>query len=198
MWRACNLTSFSPCFTGPVDYPFASCHKGPGFKSPGGYLCETGILLLALSCYIGDPNVIDHCGLVWGGPRPEPSLGPYADNVIIPLDLTQLSCPGFMLPAGLPAGFTTTEWLLGGALWTVCNLISFHHVSLVQGTKPLLPVTRDLCSNPLGVLMWNRDSPVSVVPLQAKIYAVFIGVLYRSSGSVTKISSGVRNSASSY
>jgi hypothetical protein len=35
--RACNLTSFSPCLTGPVDYLFASRHKGPRFKSPGGY-----------------------------------------------------------------------------------------------------------------------------------------------------------------
>ncbi len=26
---------------------FASRHKGHRFKSPGGYLCETGILLLA-------------------------------------------------------------------------------------------------------------------------------------------------------
>ncbi len=34
--RACNLTSFSPCLTGPVDYLFASCHKGPRFKSPRG------------------------------------------------------------------------------------------------------------------------------------------------------------------
>jgi hypothetical protein len=30
-----NLTSVSPCLTGPVDYPFASRHKGPGFKTPG-------------------------------------------------------------------------------------------------------------------------------------------------------------------
>jgi hypothetical protein len=67
LWRAYNLTVFLPCLTGPVDYPFASHHKGPGFKSPGGYLCETGILLLALSHYIGDPDVIDHfCGFVWG------------------------------------------------------------------------------------------------------------------------------------
>jgi hypothetical protein len=42
----------SPCLTGPVDYLFASRHKGPRFKSPGGYLCETGILLLALTRYI--------------------------------------------------------------------------------------------------------------------------------------------------
>ncbi len=53
LWRACNLTSFSPCLTGPVDYLFSSCHKGLRFKSPQGYLCETGILLLALSATTG-------------------------------------------------------------------------------------------------------------------------------------------------
>jgi hypothetical protein len=97
---------------------------------PWGYLCETGILLLAMSRYIGDPDVIDPCGLIWGGPRPEPSLGPRANNVIIPLDLTQLSCPGFMLAAGLPSGFTTNRvgcW--GGALWRACNLTSFSPFS---------------------------------------------------------------------
>jgi hypothetical protein len=127
LWRACNLTSFSPCLTGPVDYLFASHHKGPRFKSPGEYLCETGILLLAMSRYIGDPDLIDHhCGLVWGGPHPEPSLGLRADNVIITLDLTQLSCPGFTLAVGLPSGITTDGvgcW--GGALWRACNLTSF-------------------------------------------------------------------------
>jgi hypothetical protein len=51
LWRAWNLNSFSPGLTGPVDYPYAHCHKGPGFRSPGGYSCETGILLLALSRY---------------------------------------------------------------------------------------------------------------------------------------------------
>jgi hypothetical protein len=74
---------------------------------PGGYLCETGILLLALSRYIGDPDVIDHCGPVSGGLHPEPSLGPSADIVIISLDLTQLFCPDFPLTAGPPSGFTT-------------------------------------------------------------------------------------------
>ncbi len=53
---ACNLTSFSPCLTGPVNYPFASRHKGSGLKTPGGDLCKTGILLLVLSRYIGDPT----------------------------------------------------------------------------------------------------------------------------------------------
>jgi hypothetical protein len=51
LWGSCNVTSFSLCLTGPVDYLFASRHKGPRFKSPGVYLCETGILLLALSRY---------------------------------------------------------------------------------------------------------------------------------------------------
>jgi hypothetical protein len=58
--------------------------------------------------------------------HPEPSLGPRADNVIIPLDLTQLFCPGFTLAAGPPSGFTTNGvgcW--GGALWRACSLTSF-------------------------------------------------------------------------
>ncbi len=84
----------------PVCFP----SQGTQVQIPGGYLCETGILLLAMYRYISDPDVSDHhCGLVWGGPRPKPSLGPRNDNVIIPLDLTQLSCSGFMLAAGLPS-----------------------------------------------------------------------------------------------
>jgi hypothetical protein len=38
---------------------FASRHKGHRFKSPGGYLCETGILLLALSRY-KQINILAH------------------------------------------------------------------------------------------------------------------------------------------
>jgi hypothetical protein len=153
VWRACNLTSFSPCLTGPVDYPFASRHKGPRFKTPGGYLCETGIFLLALSRYI-DPGVIDHCGLAWGGPRPEPSLGHCADNVIIPLDLTQLYCPGF-LQVSLRASQLTESAAGGEPCGEPAISLHSHHVSLVQWTTRLLPVTRELDSNPLGVLMWN-------------------------------------------
>jgi hypothetical protein len=64
MWRACNLTSFTHSLTGPVGQPFASRYEGPGFNLQGGCLCETGIRLLALSHYIGDPDVIDHYGLI--------------------------------------------------------------------------------------------------------------------------------------
>jgi hypothetical protein len=38
----------------PVCFP----SQGTQVKIPWGDLCETGILLLALSRYIGDPNVI--------------------------------------------------------------------------------------------------------------------------------------------
>jgi hypothetical protein len=39
-------------------------YSGSFHSAPGGYLCETGILLLALSRYIGDPDVIDHLIIV--------------------------------------------------------------------------------------------------------------------------------------
>ncbi len=57
---------------------------------------------------------------------------------------------GFTLAAGLPSGIS----------------LHSHHVSLVQWTTYLLPDRRGLGSNPCGVLMWNRDFPVSVVSLQ--------------------------------
>ncbi len=42
VWRACNLTSFAPCLTGPVDYLFDSRYKGSGFKTPGGTYVKLG------------------------------------------------------------------------------------------------------------------------------------------------------------
>ncbi len=84
---------------------FASHHKGHRIKSPGGYLCETGILIINRAS------------------PPQLTLGPRADNVTVPLDLTKLSCPDFTLAAGLPSGFTTDGvgcW--GGALSRACNL----------------------------------------------------------------------------
>ncbi len=117
--------------------------RDPGSKPLGGALGETGILLLALSRYIGDSDVIDHfCGLVWGGLHPKPSLGPRADNVIIPLDLTQLSCTGFTLAAGLLSGFTTDgvgRW--GGALWRARNLTSFSPCFAMPHWSSGLPVS---------------------------------------------------------
>ncbi len=54
----------------------------------------------------------------------------------VPLDLTQLSCPGFTLAAGLPSGFTTTESAAGGEPFGEPAIShDSHHVSLVQWTN---------------------------------------------------------------
>ncbi len=87
MWTACNLTAFiftQSHWSSGSTICFSSW--GTRVQSPGEYLCETGILLLALSRYIGDSNVDDLCGLIWGGLHPKPSLGHRTNNVIIPLD----------------------------------------------------------------------------------------------------------------
>ncbi len=44
-----------------MEYLFASRHKGPRFKSPGGYLSETRILLLAMSRYSSAFILIRYC-----------------------------------------------------------------------------------------------------------------------------------------
>ncbi len=70
------------------------------------------------------------------GLRPQLSLGPRADNVTVPLDLTRPSCPGFPLAAGLPSGFTTTESAGGGEpCGEPAISLDSHHISLVQWTN---------------------------------------------------------------
>ncbi len=62
--------------------------------------------------------MIDHCGLVWGGLHPKPWQGRCADNVLIPLDFTQLFYPGFTIDI-------VGCW--GRALWRACNLTAYTH-----------------------------------------------------------------------
>ncbi len=144
---------------------------GTQVQSPGGVLMWNRDSPVSLSCYIGDPDVIDNCGLVWGRLCTKLSLGWPAYNVIIPLDLTQLSCPGFTLTTGPPAGFTSDIvgcW--GGSpvqsLQSHCIHTESHWSS---GSTLCFPVMRDPGSIPRGdvKLMWNRDFPVSVFSLQA-------------------------------
>jgi hypothetical protein len=58
LWRACYLTAFTPCLTGPVDYPFASCHEEPRFNPHGVLMCNQDSPV-SVVCYIGDPDVIN-------------------------------------------------------------------------------------------------------------------------------------------
>ncbi len=131
LWRACNLTAFIPCHSGPVDYPFASRHERPGFNPQGGTY---------------------------------PSLGRHANNLIIPLDLTQPFCPGFTLAPGPPSGFTTDIvgcW--GGALWRACNLTAFIACLTSPVDYPFASRHEGPGFNPQGGTYVNRDSPVSFV-----------------------------------
>ncbi len=145
MWRACNLTAFTTCLTGPVDYQFASCPEGPGFNLQGVTRCDWSLWL------------------VWGGLRPKPLLGRRANNVIILLDLTQLSCPGFTLAACPPSSFTTDIvgcWV--GALWRACNLTAFTPHLTGPVVHPFASCPEGPGFNLQGGTLWNRDSPVSL------------------------------------
>ncbi len=92
----------------------------------------------------------------------------HADNVIIPLDLTQLFFPGFTLAAGPPSSFTTD---IVGCWGEPCGetAISLHSYTV--------PVVHPFASRHEGPrfnpqLMWNWDSPVSVVSLQPALSLV--------------------------
>jgi hypothetical protein len=100
--------------------------------------------------------------------RNRPKLGRRADNVIIPLDLTQLFCPGFTLAGGPHFGFTTDIVGCWGrspmeSLQSHCIHTQFHWSS---GPPFCFPSWGTRVQSPGGVLMWNRDSPVSVVSPQ--------------------------------
>ncbi len=109
LWRACNLTAFIHWYTVPLvqwSTRLLPIMRDPG-SIPRGVFMWNWDTLLALSRYIGDSDVIDHCGLVWGELCPEPLQGRCANNVITPLDLTQLFCHNSTLAAGPSSGFTT-------------------------------------------------------------------------------------------
>ncbi len=124
--------------------PICFQSQGTGIQIPWGILtvCETRILL-AVSHYIGDPDVIDN---FWGGLRPEPTV-------------TWTSCRQCDNPAWSHTAFLSwfharcrsSFWLhnrrsqlLGGEpCGEPAISLHSHHVSLVQWTTRLLPITRD-------------------------------------------------------
>jgi hypothetical protein len=95
----------------------------------------------------------------------------------------------FMLAAGPPFSFTANIVGCWGEPWgePVISLNS-HHVSLVQWTTRLLPVRRVPGLIPRGVLMWNGDSPVSVVSQQPLNYAHMHSTVVNLNKGVTVVS----------
>ncbi len=167
LWRACNLTSFSPCLTGPVDYLFASRHKEPRFKSPGGYLCETGI------------SPVSDVSLHWW---------PWCDWSSWPRlrrasswTITRPSCRQCDNPTWSHTAFLSwfharcrspfrlhnwRSWLLGGS--SVESLQSHFILTMSHWSSGLpvcFPSQETQVQIARGVLMWNWDSPVSNVSL---------------------------------
>jgi hypothetical protein len=163
MWRAFNLTSFTHSSTGPVVQPVCFPSRGTWVQSPGGYLCETGILIVLLHWW------------PWRDWSLWPRLSRALSQTITRQSCRQCDNPTwshtvllsrFMLAAGPPYGFPADIVSCWGGGGGSCNLTASHTVPLVQWSTRFPPVMRDPGSIPRGVLMWNQDSPVSVVSLQ--------------------------------
>ncbi len=122
-----------------------------------------------MSCYIGDPDVIDHHGLIWGGLRPKTITRPTCRQCDNPTWSHTAFLSRFRARCRSPF-WLHNRWslLLGGGEPCGEPVISLHshHVSLVQWTTCLLPITRDPGSNRQGGTYVKRDSPVSDVMLQ--------------------------------
>ncbi len=113
---------------------FASRHKGHKFKSPGGYLCETGILLLALSRYnpffylLGDPFFGDR------GVNVHPLSSEVSDQLPTPCSLT-LSHP---LPAAPPCScYMFTETTSQHQLHYPIQLQTDYYLQLMEKSSNL-------------------------------------------------------------
>jgi hypothetical protein len=127
--------------------------------------------MLALSRYIGDPDVIDNCGLVWGGLCPELSIGPRANNVIIPLDLTQL----FSLQVLLWL-HNRHNRLLGGSPVDSLQSHRIHTQSHWSSGLTLCFQSWGAWAQSPGVLTWNQDSPVSVARYNISFTVTFLSL----------------------
>ncbi len=157
----------SQCIHPPVCFPL----WGTQVQSPGGYLCETGILLLALSRYIDDPN-IQHDWSLW------PHLRQASSRTVTRPSCRQCDNPTWSHTAFLSrfhahcrSSFRLHKhivgcWGGGGALWRACNLTAFIQSSTGPVVYPFASHHEGPEFNPQGLLIWNRDSPVRVVSLQ--------------------------------
>ncbi len=120
--------------TSPVGQPFAFCLGGQWFNSWGCTHSHDGtrFFLLALSCYIGDPDVIDH----WLALGSAPTMGSFtrlcADDV--KSQLWSHIAPSVLYSTPCRSSFSLQHsyWLeprwscWGGALWRPWNFIPLY------------------------------------------------------------------------
>ncbi len=100
---------------------------------------------------LGDPDVIDHHGLVWGGLRPKTITRPSCCQCDNPTWSHTAFLSRFHPHCRSPFRLHKRQMAAGGEPYAEPAIsLHFHHVSLVQWTNHLLPITRDLGSNPQG------------------------------------------------
>ncbi len=160
VWRSCNLTAFIHSSTGLVVHPFASRHEYP-----------TGVLMW------NRDSPVSVVSLHWW-PRRDWSLWPHlrrASSRTVTRPLSQKCDNPTWSHIGLlsrfhaycRASFLFTPdivscWGGGEPCGDPAISLQSSTVPLIQWSTHLLPIMRDPGSIPRGVLMWNRDSPVSV------------------------------------
>ncbi len=126
-----------------------------------------------VSLYIGDPDVIDHhCGLV---PNQHYALVPkmwyshlISHSFPVPVSRSlQVSLPASQpmesAAGGCPMESLQSHFILPMSHWSSGLPVCFPS----QGTQVQIPK---------GVFMWNRDSPVSVVSLQFRLFISVFGL----------------------
>ncbi len=172
MWRACNLTAFIHGSTSPVVHPFASCYEGPGFNPQGVLMWNRD-------------SPVSIVSLHWW-PRCDWSLWPHLRRALS-WNINRPSCrqcdnstwSHTALVSRFHARCRSSLWLhnrhsrlQGVALWRACNPTIFINSSIGPVVHPLASRHGGPRFNAQGgVLKWNRDSPVSVVWLQALLNA---------------------------
>ncbi len=170
-----------------MDYLFASRHKGPRFKSPGGYLCETGILLFRLLPHWWPRRDWSDVSLHWWPQRDWSSLWPRlrraSSRTVTRPSYRQCDNPTWSHTAFLSLFYArcrSSFWLhnrhsrlLGGS---PVESLQSHFILTMSHWSSGLPICFPSQGTQVqitrGVLMWNWDSPVSDVSLQALFWFI--------------------------
>jgi hypothetical protein len=162
--RDCNLTAFLRSYTGPVVHPLLPVMRDPG-SIPRGVLMwnrDSPASVFSLHWW---PR---HDWSLW------PCLRQALSRTITRPSSLQCDNPTWSHRALLSrfhacyrssSGFTTDIvgcW--GGTLWSAYNLTAIIHS--FTGPPLRFPSWGARVQSPGGVLMWNQDSPASVVSLQ--------------------------------